>query len=255
MKILIVGGCFTCQHNISFERLYHQTIRDKFIDQGDLDIEIKTITYSRLSRVMDKIEKVREEYPFDLLIFHLRAEPVLGMIKVYFKYLDEKGYLRRYLNVPFHHLSIEGKHFKAESRISSGILKKHDTKFYQQLRELNYNIGSSLGNKKRAIDLYEKCVLGLVAYCNEHSIQSLLLGPASRPVSKFENRLSHDISSSFKSLADREQLNYIELLGESTACNKPMFFDNGFNVSQEGHDAIADKIFTFLQTLKLVPSH
>lgn len=255
MKALIVGGCFTCQHNISFERLYHQSIRNKFIDGGDLDIEIKTITYNRLSRVLNKIEKVREVYPFDLLIFHLRTEPLLGMIKIYYKYPDEYGCLRRFLNVPLNRLPVEVKQYNAVPIGNTQSLKKNDTILHKYMRQLNYYIGSVVGNKKRAIDLYEKCVLGLTGYCKENCVQFLLLGPASRPVSKFENRLSRDISGAFKSLTDREQLNYLELLGERTADNKPMFFDNGVNVSQEGHDEIADKIFTFLQTLKLVPNH
>jgi hypothetical protein len=251
MKILIVGGCFTCQHNISFERLYHQTIKNNFINRGDLEIEIKTITYNRLSKVLDKIEKVKADYSFDLLIFHLRAEPLLGMIKVYFKYIEENGNLRRFLNVPFHRLRVEQKHYDHVGVGSARLLKNQNTMLHRYMRELNYCIGSAIGNKKRAIKNYENCVLGVSRFCEDNQVRLLLLGPVSRPVSKNENRLSHDISNAFKSVANREQLHYLELLGERTTGNKPMFFDNGFNVSVEGHDEVADKIFTYLQSLKL----
>src|SRR4051812_29472807 len=99
MKIAIVGGCFTDQHNIPFNRLYHQTLK-KNVEENGNDIEIRTLRYERISKSLEKIDRLHNEYHFDLLVFHLRTEPLMRMTKFYYKYFDNKGKLCHAINFP-----------------------------------------------------------------------------------------------------------------------------------------------------------
>ena len=54
MKIAIIGGCFTDQNNIPFDRLCHQTLKRNIEAQGE-QVEIRTMRYERISRCPEKI--------------------------------------------------------------------------------------------------------------------------------------------------------------------------------------------------------
>ena len=244
MKILIVGGCFTCQHNIEFNRLYHQTILHKFIKSGLSCAQIQTISYERIAKTIDKIETIHKDYKFDLLIFHLRAEPLMRMVKLYYKYLNDEGKLCHSLNLPFfRNLNAEKYDLLEVRRIINSVKNQDETQLHHSLRELNYYLGSIIGNKRRAMKSYAKFTEKIAVFCKNNSSDFLLLGPVSRPFSRFENKLSYEMSIKFNEFSKSENIKYLELLGESTLGNNPMFFPNGQHVSQEGHDEIAMKIY------------
>src|ERR1035437_9609121 len=187
MKILIVGGCFTCQHNIESKRLYHQTILNKFIDSGSSDTQIQTISYERIAKTIDKIETIHKDFKFDLLIFHLRAEPLMRMVKLYYKYIDDEGKLCHSLNVPFFPiLNAEKFDLLEVRRIRNSVINQDETPLYHSLRELNYGLGSIIGNKGRAMKSYAKFTEKIAVFCKNNSSDFLLLGPVSRPFSRFE---------------------------------------------------------------------
>jgi len=197
MKILIVGGCFTCQHNIEFNRLYHQSLKKMLIQSGIDTAEISTIRYERIGMTLDKIAAFHQSNDFDLLIFHLRAEPFMRLVKTYYKYINQQGKLKHSINVPIFNIIMPEKYDMLENRrinISTGTT---ETKIHSYLREVNYRIGNLLGNKKFAFKMYERFINEISAYCVKADKQFLLLGPVSRPFSVYENRLSSDINNHF----------------------------------------------------------
>lgn len=240
MKILIVGGCFTCQSNIKFERLYHQTLKEQLLSSGIKNVEIQTIRYERIAFTKEKIDAVFQNSKFDMLLFHLRAEPLMRMVKLYYKYIGHNNRLKHSLNFPFIKILKSEKFDMIEFRRIYHIENINDeSNIYHYLRELNYLLGSAIGNKKYAFNFYSKFILKIMKYCDENSIDFILCGPVSRPFSKFENKLSYSMNSIFKNLSKANNINYLELLGEKTINNRPMFFPDGQHVSQDGHDEIA----------------
>jgi len=243
MRILIVGGCFTCQHNIEYARLYHQSLKNMFIDRGDLDTEISTIRYERIGMTLEKIVTFRQSNDFDLLIFHLRTEPFMRLVKLYYKYLNHHRELKHSFNVPYFNIIMPEKYDLLENRRVNCSSDTNETKIHHYLREANYYVGSLMGNMKYAFKIYERFIDEISTYCNNTNKRFLLLGPVSRPSSVFENRLSYEISNHFTKYSNSRSIDYLELIGEQTSKAQNMFFSNGQHVSQEGHDEVAQKIF------------
>jgi len=249
MKILVVGGCFTCQHNIEFNRLYHQSLKKMLIQSGIENADISTMRYERIGMTFDKIAAFHRSNDFDLLIFHLRAEPFMRLVKIYYKYINQQSKLKHSLNLPILKIIMPEKYDMLENRrinISTGT---NETKVHTYLREANYRIGHLLGNKKNAFDMYERFINEISAYCSNANKLFLLLGPVSRPFSVYENKLSYDISNHFLKYSNSTHINYLELIGEKTGKDQNMFFSNGQHVSQDGHDEVAQKIFNKINHL------
>lgn len=252
MKIGIVGGCFTDQHNIPFESLYHQTLK-RLLIANEEKLEIRTIRYERISKCATKTINFYDSYPFDLLIFHLRAEPIMRLSKLYYKYLDQQKKLRHSINFPPLNLIYPEKFDLLLNRQICSLRGDDtvETKFYHMLREANYSLGSLLGNKRYAFDLLEKSIIQINQFCASKNVNFLLLGPVSRPFSRFENRISEELNTRFEALSAQKSINYLNLLKPFTADGRSMFFENGIHVSQEGHDEIAQMIFDKIVLLKL----
>ncbi len=242
MKILIVGGCFISQYNIDFDRLYHQTLKNRLIDSGMKPVEVETLRYERIGKTLEKIAALNNKYEFDLLIFHLRTEPFMRLVKLYYKYIGNNERLQHAFNLPFFNVLMPEKYELYTNRRINISNNSEESKTHYYLRELNYRLGGLIGNKKHAMKLYKKFIDEVAAYCNENNKKFLLLGPASRPFSKYENKLSYTISKVFLEYSAKQQIEYLELVGERTKLNELMFFPNGQHVSQAGHDEIAEKI-------------
>lgn len=253
MKIAIVGGCFTNQHNIEFSRLYHQTLKT-FLKLNVENVEITTIRYERISKCLDKIIDLQHKNDFDLLIFHLRAEPIMRMSKLYYKYLNNEGKLRHSLNLPYLKIFYPEKFDLLSLRRFNHCENKNikATKVYYLLREANYVLGTLLGNKSYALHSLRKLILDIQEFCNEKNINFLLLGPVSRPSSYFEDLLSERINKEFEELSKEESIKYLSLIRKKTNDNQPMFFENGIHVNQEGHDEIANMIYEKMLKEKLI---
>jgi hypothetical protein len=244
MNIGIVGGCFTDQHNIPFERLYHQSLKRLLITTEDR-VEIRKIRYERISRCVNKVIDFHDSYSLDLLIFHLRAEPIMRLSKLYYKYLDHEKKLKHSINFPPFNLIYPEKYDLLLNRqICSQVNNNLDESgFHHMLREANYTLGSLIGNKKYAFDLLEKSIIQISQFCASRNVKFLLLGPVSRPFSRFENNISEEMDRRFVSLSAFKSINYLSLLKVLTSDGRSMFFENGIHVSQEGHDEIAQMIF------------
>jgi hypothetical protein len=244
MKIAIAGGCFTNQHNIPFHRLYHQTIKTKLEDTR-IPVEIRTIRYERILKCPEKIMELEKDYSFDILLFHLRAEPLMRMTKLYYRYLNTQNKLRHSVNLPYLNILNPEKIDLLSLRPPQRPIDDHikESSLYYLFRELNYLAGTLIGNKRFALNLVEKTVLQIYNFCLEKKISLLVIGPVSRPFSFFENRLSKHLNQTFEKLTDRKNIDYINLIKETCLENHAMFFKNGIHVSQSGHDEIADTIY------------
>lgn len=244
MKIAIVGGCFTEQHNIPFSCLYHQTLKD-YLKEDDNNIEITTIRYERISKCLDKIIELKKTSDFDLLILHLRAEPLMRISKLYYKYLDDQGILHHAINLPYFKFFYTEKFDLLDHRrfTHQENIRLKSTKGYHILREANYILGSLIGNKIYALNILKRVVLDIQSFCKDKDINFLLLGPVSRPVSFFEDSLSRKINCMFEDISQKESISYLNLIKSRTKDHQPMFFENGIHVSQAGHNEIAEMIY------------
>ena len=74
---LIVGRCFTQQHNIEPPRLYHQLLKTKMKSEHSIELDIDIIRYERLTKCLEEVTSATKIRKPDLLLFHIRPEPIL----------------------------------------------------------------------------------------------------------------------------------------------------------------------------------
>jgi len=99
IDILIVGGCFPVQSNIPKEKLYHQILKDRVERELSTRIEIKILQYEKLAPTLNRIKEIVNQQNIDLIIFHIRVEQILRMIKLFLRYYDKNEVYHKGLNL------------------------------------------------------------------------------------------------------------------------------------------------------------
>ena len=240
MHLVIVGGCFPVQHNIPLERLYHATLRQQLAQSG-VATDLTVVRYERLHTCRAKLEAVARQRPIDVLVFHLRTEPLMRLAKLYYKCLDDDGQRRHSFNLPaFGQLNPEKYDLlTVQPRRAPTGPPAPETGLHQLLRQLNYRAGSLLGNRRHGLRLYAELVDSLREFCQAGGTRLLVVGPVSRPCSGYENRLSEQIDAFFRSHLAPPKVPYLGTLGTQAPDGTSWFFSNGVHVSQAGHDRMA----------------
>lgn len=243
-NILIVGGCLPIQHNIPPDRLYHSTVV-QLLKERKFDANIAIIRYETLSNCLEKIVAVAENIHIDILMFNLRTEPLMRISKVFYKYADDKGNFKRSLNLPSPKLLNAEKHDPLMVRLldSSFNPRKSESKWRRFLIESNCYFGVLIGNRRFALKKYEELLLQVNKFCAENGNKFLILGPATRPFSRFEDQLAEKINKKFSELARKNDIPYVDVMGTQDDSGNYLFCENGIHVSQAGHDRIGKMIF------------
>lgn len=237
LKILIAGGCFPVQDNIEYHKLYHQLLKSKLEDKFDCNIDISIIRYENIARCMDKIvEAVNTENP-DIIIFHIRVEPILGLSKLYHVYQNRNGEIVKTFRLSSGSII---RYRKAKSQQNE--YSQHKTAVHCLLRELNYLFGYLAGNRGKILKAYLELIVKLIAYCKVNNIIPIITGPVSRPHSYFENYTSHSLHSYIYENIEFYNPIYINCLGSKNEDNKTFFCEDGIRVNEIGHKRISDLI-------------
>ncbi len=240
MHLTIVGGCFPVQYNIAPDRLYHHTLRTGLAAAGHACSGLAIVRYERLGSCMAKLAAAHAQQPTQVVLFHVRAEPVLRLTKLYYRYLDDENRVRHSFSLPWQsRRNPERYDLLTRRRPAPPLPPPPETRRHQLLRQLNLRLGTWAGNRRRALQQYQELVLEVADFCQRQSIRLLLIGPVSRPCGRVENQLSTQLSAVFAALAARHGLDYLPALGETDAAGQPLFFPNGIHVSPAGHDRIA----------------
>lgn len=268
INLTIAGGCFTEQHNIAYDKLYHQIVKHHLKNIYGRELNIVIVRYERFNTFPAKLKKFLDNNITDAVLFHVRSEQFLRLSKLYYKYSDDKGKIKYSLNFPALKINKPEKYdipvqisqnnyrFSSEDLISTK--KSLSRKIFS---ELNYIAGILSGNSYVALKEYMELIHKVSDYCREKNIRFILAGPASRPNTLLENYLTdtlHNISSNY---AVRNKIHFISCLGKFSENGESLFFKNGIHVNEAGHRRIADKIIIKLieifspeetQTLSLI---
>jgi len=247
IRLAIVGGCFPVQHNILFEDHFHQLLKQKIEKEKGIEVRTNIIRYERLSSVLGKIKTLNNQRQIDTLIFSIRPEPYLRLIKLFYKYIDNSGKLKRSLNLPlFNILSSEKYDILTLGRIFDYSSKTKNSFFHKSFVDGNYLFGKLIGNQKYALTKYLGLVKEVINYCCDNKIKLILLGPNLRSNTKYEPGLCKDLDKFIrKSIKDTDYINGLETLSPS---GKPLFNENGIHVNEKYHQLIAERLFNALET-------
>ncbi len=250
-EICFVGGCFPVQHNVVFEDLFHQKLRRKIEDDFKNKLNVNIIRYERFSTVLDKIKSLADSKKLDLIVFHVRPEPYLRLIKLFYKYIDNKGKLKWSLNLPYLNILNPEKYEMLDlRRIFHVNVKQRKSVFYKFLISCNYIFGSIIGNKHYALKSYYRTVKGIIDFCNSNNLKYIILGPNRRNNNHLEPSLCRDLDLFISNRIDKQ----IYICGYEKDKIKKMNLENGIHVTQDYHDLISEKLYKTIINNKLLSS-
>jgi len=253
IKILIVGGCFPVQENIAPKDLYHQILKKKLSTYDGVNLEIQIIRYDLILQCYTTlVDAIDTEKP-DWILFHLRAEPILGLSKLYHEY--HKKNKTRTLCITASTINFKyRKNYPAgdetKNKESSGRLLNSQSSLRYILREMNYFFGKIVGNMTSAFALYLDLLKQIVTLCKNNNIELIVTGPVSRPHTFFEDYLSRKLHIFINSFIGNTGIIYLNCLGRSDQNGKSLFFDDQIMVNERGHRRIAELIYKALRKRK-----
>lgn len=253
LNFTFVGGCFPLQYNVLFEDLFHQELKRKMGNLNKVKLNINIIRYERFNTCLRKIISYHESNPIDILVFHIRPEPFLRLVKFYYKYLNNNGKLKHSLNLPvFNIVNPENYDYLILGRRFEMPFKQSDSRFHKTLIDLNYKTGNLLGNTKYALRKYFELVSEVINYCHSVDIKIILLGPALRSNTSFEPILCRELNTYIKNKLDVDKIAYVDGLDKYSENLESLFYSNGIHAKEAYHKLISDRLYDeFIKEIEL----
>lgn len=243
-----IGGCFPVQNDILFEDLFHQRLKRKIESKYNIEFNINIIRYERFYSCLKKIINYKKTNQVDYLVFHVRPEPFLKIVKILYKHITAAGSIKYSLNIPFLKLLNTEKFdiLKFEKSIVF-MPDNNQTNLHKILVNLNYKIGKIFGNLKYSLNKYFELTINIVEFCNENNIIPIVLGIGSRNNSSYEPFLCKRLDVFMKNRLEYKNICYIDTIDIKSNGKNEYFRNNGIHASEKYHEVIAEKIFTVLE--------
>ncbi len=261
INLNFVGGCFPVQYDILFEDLFHQKLKRRIENEFNIDFNISIIRYEKFNSCLKNIKKYNEPFPTDILVFHIRPEPFLRLVKIYFKYLNNRRKVKHTFNIPLLNMPNTEKYY--ESNFENGIIyntHKEETQLHKLLIDLNYLIGQLFGNLKYVLKKYYELTLNIENYCKQKNIKLLVLGVGYRNNTPYAKILCNKLNNYLQRKFTNKDISYIENMSHISRNIDQYFQDNGIHASDKYHELIAEILFNELrdlivENLKLCPTN
>jgi citrate lyase beta subunit len=205
LNLTFVGGCFPVQGDILFEDIFHQTVKRIIEKKCNVNLNINIIRYEKFSNCLQKIIKNSRDLKIDYIVFHIRPEPFLRIIKLYYKYFDYDNKLCKSLNLPLLGiLNSEKYDLLFFSRRFSYSAETNKPKLNKAFINLNYFFGYLIGNYQFALKKYLSLVKEVINYCQNKEIKLIILRPALRSnvfiETLFSRKLDNFMSRTLKNI-------------------------------------------------------
>lgn len=238
-----VGGCFPVQGNLAFENLFHQLLKQKIENIREVKFNVNIIRYERFKNCINKIASYKENKLIDILVFSIRPEPFLRLVKLYYKFLDNSSGRKNWsLNLPtlnrvnpekYDLLSLDTRFNPTEVNDSSIIRKI--------LINLNYISGSLLGNDNYSLKKYLELINDVIAFSKGNNIKLLIFGPPIRTNTMMESLLSKKLDKFMRKSLTITQDNFVS--GSDLIKNgERLFKKNGIYANEKYHELIAEQM-------------
>jgi len=250
INMTFVGGCFPVQNDILFEDLFHQKLKRRIESEFKINFNINIIRYEQFNRCLKKIKTYNESSPIDILVFHVRPEPFLRLVKIYYRYLDNNGKLKKSLNFPS--LKISNSEKYDNSKFEKGIIYnayEKETLFHKLLIDLNYLIGQTFCNLRVAIKKYYELTLDISNYCKRKNIKLLILGVGYRNNTPYAKYLCKRLNNYLRIKYWDQNITYIENLSLLSQSTNQFFENDDIHASDKYHELIAELLFNELKDL------
>ncbi len=248
INLTFVGGCFPVQNDILFEDLFHQKLKRRIESEYKMEFNVNIVRYEQFNTCLKKIKKYNESSPIDILVFHIRPEPFLRLVKIYQRFLNDNGELKKSLNIPSMNMSTSEKY--DFSNFEKGIIRngyKEETWFHKLLIDLNYIIGRCVGNLKYAFRKYYELTIDIADYCKQTKIKLFVLGIGYRNNTPYAKNLCARLNNHLQGKLANRDISYLENLSHFPGDVNQCFQNDGIHASEKYHELIAEILFRKLK--------
>ncbi len=248
LNFTFVGGCFPVQGDIFFEDLFHQLLKSDLEKKFPLNFNVNIIRYERFINCLDKIKQYGTQNDIDHLVFHVRPEPYLRLVKFYYRYLNYEKKPCRSFNIPFLKMVNPEKYdVLVLSRRYSYQQDRKRTRLNRRLIDANYIIGWLLGNKRYAAAKYLQLVYHLSEYCKTRHIQFTVLGTAIRSETPSEKALTLRLDKFMSDSLKTAGIEYLSGADEHIKEGVKLFNHNGIHATRHYHELIKQRLFRCIE--------
>jgi citrate lyase beta subunit len=243
INFTFVGGCFPVQGNLPFEKLFHQLLKHKTENIREIKFNVNIIRYERFRNCITKIASYRENNPIDILTFSIRPEPFLRMVKLYYKFLDNTTGKKKWaLNLGLFNKVNPEKHdiLSLDARFNPTVFSDSSI-VRKKLIDLNYILGSILGNDYYSLRKYLDLINEVIDLCRSNNIKLIILGPPIRENTLVEKYLSKKLDSFMRKSLSISKENFVS--GSDLYKNGDRLFkENGIYANENYHELIAERL-------------
>jgi len=243
INFTFVGGCFPVQGNLTFENLFHQLLKQNIENIREVIFNVNIIRYERFKNCINKIASYKENKPIDILVFSIRPEPFLRLVKLYYKFLENASGQKKWsLNLlafnkvnpeKYDLLSLDARFNPTTANDSSTIRKA--------LINLNYILGSLIGNDNYSLRKYLDLVNEVVEFSRRNNIELFIIGPPIRTNTIMERFLSKRLEKFMKKSLTITKDNFVS--GSDLIKNGENLFEkNGIYATEKYHELIATRL-------------
>ncbi len=245
ISVLIAGGCFPFQDNISSSELYHSVMKEQIECKSTRQINISLIRYNSLSGVMDQILTQSNISKPDFLIFHCRVESFLRRVKFFYRYHDSQDRVVNSFN-------ILGKAivFSHGNCATAGSDKQNSSQQNSPRRnilrligkELNYTAGIIIGNLFLPLRRTQLLLNAINSFCTLHQIKLIVTSPVPRPISFTENLTSLLLHWYLQYAVGKQDVRYMNIWRKNDTEGNFLFCDDKIRVNALGHRRIGEML-------------
>ena len=244
INLTFVGGCFPVQYDMLIEDIFHQRLKRKIENEYQVELNINIIRYERFKTCLDKIRKYHKSNPIDILVFHIRPEPFLRLVKIYYRFINHNGKLRHSLNISFLKiLNPEKFDILFSERAVNPQLNQRERWLHKLLVDLNYRVGRLFGNVKYAQKKYFELTANILEYCKNSNIKPIILGIGCRNNTSYAPTLCYNLDNNLKIRLKGQNISFIEGFNKNSENISQFFQEDGIHASEKYHELISEKLF------------
>ena len=256
IELCFVGGCFTVQYNVLVEDNFLQLTKQTIEEHNAINLNINIIRYEKLANCAEKLRNQNQTIQADIIVFHIRPEPYLRMLKFYYKYKNNDGKIRKSINFSAINIHLSEKYDYLEIGIRYPEQPKDKKSlFHNWLIDMNYLSGFLLWNHYFAIKRYLKLTDQIIDYCNKENTTLIVLGPTIRFQTKIERMVSAKFTASVEKSLHRKGINFLSGIDKSVI-NQRVYFNRGSIFANEKyHKLISQGITTIIEKLDVITKY
>lgn len=236
LNIAIVGGCALTQRSIPKENRFFSIAKRKLETEQNSKVSFLFSSYESFYQLEETVLKQLAKKKPDLLIIHLRPQPLLRISKLFLRANN--------LNIKLNPILTSKKNYPQNENMQLPIVSNFTTK--PLFMGLNILLGRLfLVHKIVATQILES-LKNIESVCIKHNIQFMILGISPQPKSLQGNYCCKSLNDFLKSKCNDLTISYIDTF--NTLNDLEYFQNDCIHLSDLGHNKLGETFYEGFKT-------